>query len=207
MKANRKFLLAKDDSAQMGIGTLIIFIAMVLVAAVAAAVLIGTSGVLQQRATETGTEAVQEVSSNLEIQDIIGHRASATTNDLQYVNLTVKVMAGAEDLDLGQLVVAIQNKSERTSQVTYATTGTGLSASGFTVTELRDDDNSFNGASTTSTVINTGDLVTINLLPSMDFATRETLRVELKPEAGTMIVKELTCPASYGVETYVVLFP
>ena len=103
MKANRKFSLAKDDSAQMGIGTLIIFIAMVLVAAVAAAVLIGTSGVLQQRATETGTEAVQEVSSNLDIQDIIGHRASSTTNDLQYVNITVKVMAGAEDLDVGQL--------------------------------------------------------------------------------------------------------
>lgn len=207
MKANCKFLMVNDDSAQMGIGTLIVFIAMVLVAAVAAGVLIGTSGVLQQRATETGSEAVQEVASNLEMQSIVGHRTSATTNDLQYVNISVKVMAGAEDIDLGQLVITIQNKSERTDSVTYATTGAGLSSSTFTVTEIRDDDGSFNGAGTVTTVINSGDLVTINLMPSMDFSAREKMRLEIKPEYGAMIVKELTCPASYGVDIYVTLFP
>ena len=211
MKANNKILMRNDTRAQVGIGTLIIFIAMVLVAAVAAAVLIQTSGVLQQKAQATGSETVKEVVSNLEVTQIIGVRTAATDNDFDSLQLTMKVMAGADSVDVGQFVAALQNKTNRIELIQYVNdTDTGNLTSGqFYVVELRDEDNSLITSGETSTVINSGDLVTLVFKPgvTMDFPTREPVRIEIKPEFGTSIIREFNTPSSYGVEYNVVLYP
>ncbi|WP_370575844.1 archaellin/type IV pilin N-terminal domain-containing protein, partial [Methanomethylovorans sp.] len=107
MKANRTLFMNKDTRAQVGIGTLIIFIAMVLVAAVAAAVLIQTSGILQQKAQSTGKQSTQEVSSNLMIKNIEGVRAKTGTtlsSTIDLLKLQVALNVGSSPVDVNQVV-------------------------------------------------------------------------------------------------------
>ena len=108
--------MMRDRRAQVGIGTLIIFIAMVLVAAVAAAVLIQTSGVLQQKAQTTGKEATKEVSSNIDIDSIEGWRgglnSSTSKNDtfsseIYRLDMRASLKVGSEPVDLNQVVITI----------------------------------------------------------------------------------------------------
>jgi archaeal flagellin FlaB len=111
MKAN-KHLMMNNDRAQAGIGTLIIFIAMVLVAAVAAAVLIQTSGVLQEKAQSTGKQAAQEVSSNLMIKGIEGARLStdaATSETVDLLKVKVALNIGSSPIDLNQVVITVSD--------------------------------------------------------------------------------------------------
>ncbi|KGK98751.1 flagellin [Methanococcoides methylutens] len=121
MKANRH-LMRKDECGQVGIGTLIIFIAMVLVAAVAAAVLIQTSGVLQDRAQSTGTQAAQEVSTNMMIKSIEGVRSSNGTelsDTVDLLKVKVALNIGSSAMDLNQFVITVTD-GVTTNDLVYA---------------------------------------------------------------------------------------
>ncbi len=92
--------IENNDRGDVGVGTLIIFIAMVLVAAVAATVLIYTTGALQQKATKTSKEATQQISSNVIVEQVLGDRVTTSNVDIQNLVVKIKPDVGTTSIDL-----------------------------------------------------------------------------------------------------------
>lgn len=96
----QKFL--KNKKGAVGIGTLIIFIALVLVAAVAASVIINTAGKLQHKAATVGEQSTEQVASGLQILKIVGN-CDGTTIDK--IGIIVSPNVGGE-IDLATTIVS-----------------------------------------------------------------------------------------------------
>ena len=89
---------------QVGIGTLIVFIAMVLVAAIAAGVLINTAGFLQTQAETTGEETTEQVTSALHILSTHGE-ADEDGEVIEEIEIRVKKAPGAGPLNASQVTI------------------------------------------------------------------------------------------------------
>ncbi|PSP85915.1 flagellin [Halobacteriales archaeon QS_1_68_17] len=129
------------DRGQVGIGTLIVFIGMVLVAAIAAGVLINTVGFLQSKSEETGQQSGQQVTNRLEVSSAVGTDIDESDGTLGVVNLTVKKAPGADNIDLENVTAQWVGPSG-----TYNLVNSSVSSSGadgkFGVRAFKDADNS-----------------------------------------------------------------
>ena len=96
----------RNDRGQVGIGTLIVFIAMVLVAAIAAGVLINTAGFLQSKSKQTGQDSTAQVSNRVVVVSGFGNvSGNQTYHRVDYVNLTVMRGAGSADINLSRATI------------------------------------------------------------------------------------------------------
>ncbi len=99
----------KKEKGEMGIGTLIIFIAMIIVAAVAATVLIQTAYQLQQQAEETGNVAIQDVATGFKVIHIGGivDNSTPASPKISVIEIKVGLLAGSPAIDLDNVLIEI----------------------------------------------------------------------------------------------------
>lgn len=178
--------IIRNEYADVGIGTLIIFIAMVLVAAVAAAVLIQTSGILQQKATTVGKDASADISSNLKIISIVATVDTGTEN-ASALDFSIEISAGGNPVDIS------------TTKVKYIDdTSAGFITPVYSEERTLDDDNN---------ILSPGDLGKFSITLPNVLAARKSATLQIMPEKGTMVVKDIVAPSTYGDATRYQLFP
>jgi flagellin FlaB len=146
------------DRGQVGIGTLIVFIAMVLVAAIAAGVLVNTAGFLQATAQDAGQESVNKVTNRVDVvstHGIVNDENNKLTVDS--LNLTVRLAAGSGSVSLEDTTIKyVSGSTARNLVYDNATTnaaGTDLgnvsAYSGFATDPTPNTDNANDGLNKT----------------------------------------------------------
>jgi archaeal flagellin FlaB len=124
--------------AEMGVGTLIIFIAMLLVAAVAAGVLLQTAGSLQEKSLATGKQATGQIATNAETVEVSA--TDGRDGNLNEFNQIMKLSPGSDEIKLDQIIFSFNTK-DATSTLKYrGTTGTCINngTTGYT-TRINDE--------------------------------------------------------------------
>ena len=214
-------ILKRKDVGSIGIGAMIVFIAMVLVAGIAASVLIQTSTTLESQAMATGQETTEEVSSGIAVFDIEGRVATPGTSDIEVLAITVRARAGSSDIDLNETVIMLSDGTTKVLLAYDYTTSTHFNSSvnttdgqvfGFTYNDLtnlqfgilvlEDADNS---CKRFTPVINAGDKVMLFVDANAcfsDIAERTDVFGFIYPEHGSPGVISFRTPAAYNDYIY-----
>jgi flagellin FlaB len=193
----------QDERGQVGIGTLIVFIAMVLVAAIAAGVLINTAGFLQSSAEATGQGASDSTTNRLQVVSVTGESFTGD-NAVGVVNITVKAGPGSGNIDLGETTVQWVGPSGAYYQLAASSSSSPPDGS-FPVSAVQDDDDSI----TNSQVLNDNeDRATLTLdLGTSDsvgdgsytpfgeaLEEGETATVRIETGSGSLTIREIVVP-------------
>ncbi|RLF54651.1 MAG: flagellin, partial [Thermoplasmata archaeon] len=181
----------------IGIGAMIVFIAMVLVAGIAASVLIQTSNTLQRQAMTTGQETIGEVATGTSVYAVEGH-VDSSNSKIDKLAIIVVPRAGSTPIDLSTTVLQLSNstvkcilsydsnnfQSSPAASGLFNTSAFNLAADKFGIIVLNDPDGS---CKSTTPVINKGDKValTVNVTAAFNgLPTRTYVWGTVMPEQG-----------------------
>jgi len=204
-----------DNNAAIGIGTLIIFIAMILVAGMAASVIIQTMTSLQEQASFTGEQTMKEVSSGVKVTQVTGYYNGSKITQLA---IFLRTLAASSDVDLTYAHITLSDTSKKVvlnyttncfnTSISNGLFGTlnssALSATTYGIMVVRDYDSS---CLQTNPTINSDDLVVLLVNTTKCFSgigTRTDIAGEIVPEYGINGVISCRTPTAF-VDTIVEL--
>ncbi len=174
---------------------LIIFIAVIVVSAVAAAVLIGSGGGLEQRSVTAmkGTEA--EIASGLNVYSIVGSDAS-DDGQVEQLEMLVKLKPGSDPINLNTTVITIDGRTSFQTLRYSTAAGSGT----YDVYYLQRSGSPLDG------YVNLGDSAVINISLATPIGSDEKLVIQIIPSQGSIRRIGFTTPNAL-IDQRVFLFP
>ena len=200
-------IFKSNKKGAQGIGTLIIFIAIILVAAVAAGVLIQTASSLQSKSLDVGRQSQEKITTDLDVIQVY-------VTDTSDGNITSARDARAGDtitmvlrLGSGSVPVKIQDLLLRFDAQDGSQTVTYSGSSAFT-NETFGIDYKINGSNNQAGYLGTGDLAEINFvyLAVSDIVEGQTATLRLVAKNGAVKPIQITTPSAM-LDTITYLYP
>ena len=181
----------------MGIGTLIIFIAVILVAAIAAAVLLGTGGKLQQTALKTGEETRAAVATGVEIVTVSA--IDGVDNSVENFTLMMRLNPGSDPMKLDDAVIQF-NTRNTTQELNYASDSCVGNTTYFCAEYVKQ------GPGYMSGYLSKGDFLKVTFSADRSVIESETIRLKFVPRKGQLTQLEFFTPAVIK-DTRMYLYP
>lgn len=197
--------MVSSKKGEAGIGTLILFIAMILVAAVAAGVLIQTSSSLQSKALSTGSKAKTQVSTAAQFTSVYAED-NGQDSDLDYFFVEMKLAPGSDPIKLNDTLVEFILKNT-SADLSYKSEircdDTGASDAGrsaFNVEFL------INGSGHKRDYIQTGDVLKLCFQAINEVSEDQDIKISFVPKTGSITQVETFSPETITSKK-VYLFP
>jgi flagellin FlaB len=182
--------MRKDRKADVGIGTMIVFIAAILVSAVAASVLIQTANQVREQAQSTGDQAIRSIATGMQVIEVVGQSNVAGTS-IGALKLFVRLNAGSEPIRLDTLAITLTGG---TTSTVLSYSALGPDALSFSALVVKD----VSGLFSTNKAMGQGDLVQIDIGliggDEIDLRPSQILSVKLMPSMGMPTSLRLTAP-------------
>jgi flagellin FlaB len=185
----------KDKRAEMGVGTMIIFIAMVLVAAVAASVLISTANKVREQAQNTGDQAINNVASGFVVQDVTGTVDSNTT--ISDLTIQMRLQAGSPNMNMDLVSIQFISGSDN-DMLAFANGSAGANKATLNYGASNTGSAPWTGA---NHVVQQGDMITV-YMEGLTLGYSASATIKIVPAYGSATLISFVTPSYYS-STYV----
>lgn len=103
-------IIFSNYNASIGVGTIIIFIAMILIAGIVASVIMQSMGNLEEQAKKTSLETIRDVSGGLRVVQITGYNYQGSISKL---SIFTEIITASEPIDMYHTTVILSDTNQK----------------------------------------------------------------------------------------------